>query len=39
MLMQSGTLARGSVHPEKRNGNSSMFSSLKHMERRAALWK
>src|SRR6266567_5743155 len=34
MLMQFGTIAGGSVHPEKRNGNASMLSSLKQMVRK-----
>src|SRR5437762_10218000 len=33
MLVQSGALTRRRLHPEKRNGNASMFSSLKQMAR------
>jgi hypothetical protein len=33
MLVQFGTLARGSLHPEKRDGNAAMLTSLKHMVR------
>src|SRR6266699_1175016 len=33
MLVQSGALPRRRLHPEKRNGDTSMFSSLKHMAR------
>src|SRR5215470_9529651 len=39
MLVQSGAFTRRRLHPEKRNRDPSMFSSLKHMGRRAALWK
>src|SRR6266568_5278197 len=31
VLAQPGTTARGSLHPEKRNGNASMFPSLKQI--------
>src|SRR5947209_4964740 len=31
MLVQAGTLTRCSLHPEKRNGNASMFPSLKQI--------
>jgi hypothetical protein len=33
MLVQFRTLARRSLHPEKRNGNASMFTPLKQMAR------
>src|SRR6266516_2866535 len=33
MLVQSGALTRRRLHPEKRNGDTSMFSSLKQMAR------
>src|SRR5579859_6749851 len=31
VLVQPGTTARGSLHPEKRNGNASMFPCLKQI--------
>src|SRR5216684_4912832 len=31
LLVQPGATARGSLHPEKRNGNASMFPSLKEI--------
>jgi hypothetical protein len=33
MLVQPGALTRRRLHPEKRNGDAAMFTSLKHMAR------